>query len=154
MAEDFRFLYRQSEGVIGGATWARASLLPVGVALALTAVAWVIAPDTPRDLGTQAFVDARIIATHIYFLAYAFALMICAVSEYFLSAKRFADLGKPGAFAGFAPFSILFAAAATWYQPRSEGSMPEFLSYVFDAVALGVIAWNIWELGFKPGKTP
>ena len=92
------------------------------------------------------------IAIHVYYIAYAFALMLCAVAEYFVSAKRFADLGKPGAFAGFAPFALLLAGAANWYQPRSEGSMPEWLTYVFDLVAIGVIVWNIWALGFVAGR--
>jgi hypothetical protein len=148
----FRFLYRQTEGFIDRATWIRASIPPVGVALALTAIAWAIAPDRPRDLATQAFIDPRIIATHAYFIAYAFALLICAVAEYFLSAKRFADRGKPAAFAGFAPFALLLAGAANWYQPRSEGYMPEALTYVFDLVAIGVIAWNVVELGLRAGR--
>ena len=74
-------------------------------------------------------------ATHAYFLVYAFALILCAVAEYFVSAKRFADRGKPPALAGLAPFSLLLAGAAHWYQPRSEGTMPEGLVYVFDALA-------------------
>jgi len=148
----FRFLSRQTEGLIDRATWIRASVPPVGVALALTWLAWAIAPDRPRDLATQAFFDPRIVATHVYFIAYAFALLLCAVAEYFLSAKRFADRGKPGAFAGFAPFALLLAGAANWYQPRSEGYMPEVLTYVFDLVAVGVIAWNVIELGLGAGR--
>jgi hypothetical protein len=149
---NFRFLYRQAEGVVDRATWIRASLLPVGVALALTAIAWGITPDQPRDLSTQPFIDAGIVATHAYFIVYAFALLICAVAEYFLSAKRFADRGKPRAFAGFAPFALLLAGAANWYQPRSEGLMPEALAYVFDLIAIGVIAWNVWELGIGASR--
>ena len=109
---DFRFLYRQGEGVIGPAAWARASAPPVVIAIALTLVAWAIAPDKPRDLGNQDFADVAIVATHVYFLAYAFALILCAVAEYFVSAKRFADRGKPAALAGLAPFALLLAGAA------------------------------------------
>jgi hypothetical protein len=149
---DFRFLYRQSEGVIGPAAWARASAPPVGLALALTLVAWAIAPDRPRDLASQDFADVAIVATHVYFLAYAFALILCAVAEYFVSAKRFADRGKPAALAGLAPFALLLAAAANWYQPRSEGSMPAALTWLFDAVAVGVVVWNLVELGFGASR--
>jgi uncharacterized membrane protein YhaH (DUF805 family) len=149
---DFRFLYRQSEGVIGPAAWARASAPPVGLALALTLVAWAIAPDRPRDLASQDFADVAIVATHVYFLAYAFALILCAVAEYFVSAKRFADRGKPAALAGLAPFALLLAAAANWYQPRSEGSMPAALTWLFDAVAVGVVVWNVVELGFGASR--
>ena len=72
-----------------------------------------IAPDKPRDLGSQDFTDIAIVATHVYFLAYAFALILCAVAEYFVSAKRFADRGKPAALAGLAPFALLLAARRT-----------------------------------------
>ena len=51
-APTFHFLYREAEQPIGPGLWARASALPVGVALAMTALAWVIAPG-PRDLGSQ-----------------------------------------------------------------------------------------------------
>ena len=91
-------------------------------------------------------------ATHVYFLAYAFALILCAVAEYFVSAKRFADRGKPAALAGLAPFALLLAGAANWYQPRSEGTMPEALTWAFDAVALGIVAWNVIELGFGASR--
>lgn len=146
----FRFLYRQTEGVIDRATWARGSVGPVAIALALTAVAVAIAPGKPRDLATEAFIDVSVIAVHVYFLAYAFALLLCAVAEYFLSAKRFADRGKPGALAGVAPFALLLAGAANWFQPRSEGSMPEWLTYVFDLAALAALVWTVAELGFGP----
>jgi len=149
---NFRFMYRQAEGAIGPASWARASLPPIAIALALTWLTLFIAPDKPRDLGREAFIDIGVVATHVYFLAYAFALILCAVAEYFVSAKRFADRGKPAALAGLAPFALLLAGAASWYQPRSEGTMPELLTWVFDAIALGIVAWNVIELGFGASR--
>jgi uncharacterized membrane protein YhaH (DUF805 family) len=151
---EFRFLYRQAEGVIDRATWIRASVPPVAIGLALTAVAWWITPDRPRDLSTQAFIDTAIVARNVYFLAYAFVLMICAVAEYFVSAKRFADRGLPGALAGLAPFALLLAGAANWYQPRSEGSMPEAAAWGFDAVAVGIVVWSVVELGVRASRRP
>ena len=149
---NFRFLYRQAEGVIDAPTWARASFPPVAIALGLLAIAVMIAPDQPRDLATQPFLDVRVIATHVYFLICAFAVLICSVAEYFVSAKRFTDRGKPAALAGLAPFALLLAGAAHWYQPRSEGTMPEALTYLFYAVAAGIIAWNVIELGFGASR--
>jgi len=149
---NFRFLYRQAEGVIDAPTWLRASFPPVAIALGLLAIALLIAPDQPRDLATQPFLDARVIATHVYFLICAFAVLICAVAEYFVSAKRFTDRGKPAALAGLAPFALLLAGAAHWYQPRSEGTMPEALTYMFYAVAAGILAWNVIELGFGASR--
>ncbi len=151
-AERFRFLYRESEGVIDRRTWALASLPPAAIALLLTAIWLAIAPRGPRDLAREAFIDPIVIATHLYFLVYAFALILCAVAEYFVSAKRFADRGRPPALAGLAPFSLLLAGAAHWYQPRSEGTMPESLAYAFDALAIAILAWNVVELGFGASR--
>jgi hypothetical protein len=143
----FRFLYREAEGSIGPGLWARASLAPVGVALALTWLAWGVSPG-PRDLGAQPFISLSIVAVHAYLLVYGFALIFLAVAQYFVSAKRFNDLGKTPALAGLAPFALLVAGAAAWYQPRSEGSMPGWAVWPFYAAAAGVIVWNIAELGF------
>ena len=74
------------------------------------------------------------------------------MAQYFVSAKRFDDLGKPPALAGLAPFALLVAGAAAWFQPRSEGAMPAWGVWPFYALAAGVIVWNIVELGFARGK--
>jgi len=151
-AARFRFLYRESEGFVDGREWALASVGPVGIALVLTIIAFVVAPNAPRDLAREAFVDPAVVARHAYLIAYSFALILCAVAEYFVSAKRFADRGKPPALAGLAPFSLLIAGAAYWYQPRSEGTAPEGLVYVFAALAVAVLAWNVVELGFGASR--
>ena len=143
----FHFLYREADGRIGPGLWARASAAPVGVAAAMTLLAWAVAPG-PRDLGAQPFFSFSIFAVHAYLLVYGFALILLAVAQYFVSAKRFADLGKSPGLAGLAPFCLLLAGAAGWFQPRSEGAMPEWAVYPFYALALGVVAWNVVELGF------
>ena len=61
-AQSFRFLYRQSEGAIGRATWARASAGPVGAALVMTAIWLVIAPDAPRDLASEPLIVLSVVA--------------------------------------------------------------------------------------------
>jgi len=118
----------------------------------LTIVAFVLAPNAPRDLARESFIDPLTVARHAYLIVYAFALILCAVAEYFVSAKRFADRGKPPALAGLAPFSLLIAAAAYWYQPRSEGTAPEGLVTAFAALAVAIIAWNVIELGFGASR--
>ena len=143
----FRSLYRDAEGTLGPAEWARASALPVGIAVAMTALAYLVSPG-PRDLATQPFVSASIVAVHAYLMIYGFALILLAVMQYFVSAKRFRDLGRPPGLAGLAPFALLLAGAAAWFQPRSEGAMPEWAVWPFYLVALGVIVWNVIELGF------
>ena len=147
----FRFLYREAEGRIGPRLWAQASALPVGVALAMTWAAWALAPG-PRDLGAQPFFSLSIVAVHAYLLVYGFALIFLAVAQYFVSAKRFIDLGKSPSWAGLAPFALLVAGAAAWYQPRSEGSMPAWLTDPFYAAPSAIVIWTIVELGFIAGR--
>jgi hypothetical protein len=147
----FRFLYREAEGTIGPGLWARASAAVVGVALALTALAWVVAPG-PRDLKTQPFFSVSIVAVHTYLAFYGFALFVLAVAQYFVSAKRFNDLGLSPGWAGLAPFSLLIAGAATWYQPRSVGGMPAWAVYPFYVFAIAVLIWNVAALGFTKRK--
>jgi len=151
LTPSFRFLYREAEGAIGPGLWARASALPVGVALALSLLAWIVAPG-PRDLGSQPFFSLTIVAVHAYLLVYGFALMLLAVMQYFVSAKRFNDLGLPPALAGLAPFALLLAGAAAWFQPRSEGLLPGWGVWPFYALAVGVVVWNVAALGFSPRR--
>ena len=151
-APTFRFLYREAEGAIGPGLWRQASAWPVGIALAMTVVAWLLAPG-PRDLGSQPFFSLSIFAVHAYLIVYGFALFVLAVAQYFVSAKRFADLGRSPAWAGLAPFCLLLAGAAAWFQPRSEGAMPTWGVWPFYLLALAVVIWNVAELGFVRGKT-
>ena len=99
----FRYLYRQTEGVIDRATWTRASVGPLGIACVLTVIAWFVAPNQPRDLGSQAFFSVGMVLAHAYLILYGFAVFVCAVAEYFISAKRFRDRGRSPELAGLAP---------------------------------------------------
>jgi hypothetical protein len=146
-AARFRFLYREAEGAIDARQWRRASWQPVAVAVALTLL-WLAVSPPQRDLAHEALFDWGVAASYAYFMVYVFALFLCAIAEYFVSAKRFADRGLPPGLAGVAPFALFLAGAANWYQPRSEGLMPSWASFVFDAVALAAVGWTIAELGF------
>lgn len=147
-AERFRFLYRQSEGEIDAAQWRRAIWPPALIALAMTGVWLMIAPAGPRDMATQPFFDWRSIVIFSYFLIYVFALLLCAVTIYFVNAKRFANAGWAREFAGLALMGLFLAAAANWYQPRSEGSMPEWATLLFDLAAIGALAWSLAQLAW------
>jgi uncharacterized membrane protein YhaH (DUF805 family) len=150
-SERFRFLYRQSEGTIDRRQFWLASWPPLGIAFALTLLWLVVAPRQARDLSREGLIDWSVAATYSYLMIYVFVLFLCAIAEYFVSAKRFADRGRPQALAGLAPFAIFLAGAANWYQPRSEGTMPGWLTYLFDAAALAIVIWTIVELGFMVG---
>jgi uncharacterized membrane protein YhaH (DUF805 family) len=148
----FRFLYRQGEGTIDRRQFWLASWPPLAIALALTLVWLLVMPRQARDLTHEGLIDWRIAAIYSYLMLYVFALFLCAIAQYFVSAKRFADRGWPPAFAGIALFALFLAGAANWYQPRSEGTMPDWLTWIFDAAALGAVAWTIVELGFGESK--
>ena len=150
-AERFRFLYRQGEGSIDARQWWAASWPPAAIVVALTLAWLIVAPREARDLGHEKLIDWSIAATYAYLMIYVFVLFLCAIAEYFVCAKRFADRGRPTALAGVAPFAIFLAGAANWYQPRSEGTMPPWLTLVFDAAALAALAWTVAELGFGAG---
>jgi uncharacterized membrane protein YhaH (DUF805 family) len=150
----FRFLYRQGEGAIGAREWLGASALPLGIALVLWLIWLAVMPREGRDLAREALIDWSVAAVYLYLMAFVFVLFVCAVAQYFVSAKRFADRGKPQALAGLAPFCLLLAGAAHWYQPRSEGGMPAWGVWVFDIVAAAVVIWNVIELGLLPGRKP
>ena len=143
----FRALYRDADGTLGPAEWLSASALPVGVAIVMTMLAYAISPG-PRDLSVQPFFSVSIFAVHAYLLFYGFALFVLAVMEYFVSAKRLRDLGRAPGLAGLAPLALLLAGAAAWFQPRSEGAMPEWAVWPFYAVALAVVVGNVAVLGF------
>jgi len=150
--ERLNFLYRRSDGAIGRRNWALASLPPTLVLIALTLIWILIMPRQARDL-SQGLIDLGIVARYLYLVVYAFAVLICAVAQYFVSAKRFVDLGQPPALAGVAPFAIFFAAAANWYDPRSEGWAPHWTTLALDAIAIAAVAWNIVVLGFVKAKS-
>jgi uncharacterized membrane protein YhaH (DUF805 family) len=145
------FLYRRAEGAINRREWALASLPPTVVLILSTLVWLAIMPRETRNL-SQGLIDLAVAARYLYLIVYAFVVILCSVAQYFVSAKRFADLGKPAALAGVAPFAVFLAAAANWYEPRSEGWAPHWTTLVLDVIAIAVVAWNIVELGFVKGR--
>jgi uncharacterized membrane protein YhaH (DUF805 family) len=149
-SERFRFLYRQGEGTINRTEFWQASWPPVAVAGALMLSLFLIAPSEANDLP---LVDGiRVTAAFVYLMFCLFALFLCVISQYFVSAKRFADRGKPPALAGLAPFANFLAGAASWRQPGSVGVMPMWATQALDAAALVIAVWTIAELGFMAGK--
>jgi uncharacterized membrane protein YhaH (DUF805 family) len=152
-AARFRFLYRQSEGTIDRREFWLASWPIAAIVAALTLVWLVIRPREARDLSHEGLLDWSIAGTYLYLMLYVFALFLCAIAQYFVNAKRFAALGRPQGMGGLALFAVFVCGAANWYQPRSEGMMPEWLTWIFDAAAAAAVIWSIAELGFVERKS-
>jgi uncharacterized membrane protein YhaH (DUF805 family) len=143
---DFRFLYRQAEGRIDRRQWWRASIPPTAILLAFSVV-WIAISPRARDLSHESLFDLGIALRYAYLMVFTFVIFMCAIVQYFVSAKRFADRDMPTALAGIAPFAVFVAGAANWYQPRSEGDAPAWIAWAFDLIALAAVGWTIYELG-------
>ena len=143
----FFFLFRTDKGRIDRATWWRGSLPLALLALAGTAGWLLLRPYSHHDLAETAFIAPMTIAAYAYLLVFTFVLILIAVCEYNLSAKRFRDRGRPGALAGLLPLSLLFGGAVIWFIPNSFGSLPEWVGSVVIALLVLITLWNIFELG-------
>ena len=142
----FQFLYRQGEGQIDRLQWWRADA-PIWIAGLVLSLIWLAIAPQARDLAHEPLFDLGVALRYFYLIVYAFALFLLGVMHYFVSAKRFARRGLPPAFAGLALFAIFIAAAAHWYQPRSEGTAPVWMIWLIDLAALGCVGWTVYQLG-------
>jgi hypothetical protein len=155
-ASHFAFLYRQGEGVLDARQWARAAWPPAAIALAVVGAWLFLAPGTPQPLSDQELAEPTSVVSLAYFIAYMllavlsiFFVLLLAVAEYFVCAKRLRAKGLPTGLAGLAPFSILFAWAVHWYVSTAGDASVWALPIVFAIVALLSCSWTIFELGFR-----
>jgi uncharacterized membrane protein YhaH (DUF805 family) len=143
----FFFLFRTDKGRIGRATWWRGTVPLAALALIAT-LGWImLRPYAHHDLAKEQFIAPMTILAYSYLMIYAFAVILIAVCEYNLSAKRFRDRGHPGALASILPLSLLFGSAVIWFIPRSFGSVPDWAAPVVIVILLLVALWNVVELG-------
>ena len=152
LRENFTFLYRQDEGRIDRATFWRAAA-PVLITLAAMTAIWIaIMPRAARDLAHEAFFDGRVVATYLYALIFALALLIGAVMLYFLGAKRLRDVGRPPWLAGFPFLALFFDGALHWAAARSEGAIGESALFVADVIAIASVIWAFIDMGLRRGR--
>ena len=150
----FRFLFRTDRGRIDRAVWWRGSV-PLGLlALLMTGVWVLLRPYASHDLATTAFIKLSTIVAFVYLIVFSFGLILIAVCEYNLSAKRFHDRGRPRALAAVLPMSIFGAGALIWFIPRSFGDVPDWAAPASLVLVLGILVWNVWDLGFGPSAAP
>ena len=149
----FFFLFRTDKGRVDRGTWLRATAPLAGLAM-LATLGWILLrPYAHHDLATTRFLAPMTIAAYVYLLLYAFAVILLAVCEYNLSAKRFRDRGRPAALAGVLPASLLLGAALIWFIPRSFGAVPEWVGPAVLVVLVLIALWNLVELGLSPDRT-
>jgi uncharacterized membrane protein YhaH (DUF805 family) len=129
----------------------------LGVPLAVLTLIWlVLAPFAQHDLSRAPFLAWATVATFVYLIFYAFAILLIAICHYNLSAKRWRDRGWrfPGALAGLLPLAALASGAAHWLQPRVAEDIPFWYVVGADAVLAAIVVWNAVELGFFESRKP
>lgn len=156
---NFRFLYREDKGRIDRATWWQGA--------GILALVWLVALVLYQSFGHFSLGDASQIVLHdaegnaaklnklgdgsiLIFPATILTIVsiFVAVAFYFVSAKRFQDIAKPGLLALILPLALFITAAIHWMAPQL-GAFPGWITGGFDLALLAVAAWTIWELGFK-----
>jgi uncharacterized membrane protein YhaH (DUF805 family) len=153
------FLYRRSEGTIDARTWARAAWPPAAIAVAIVLAWLLIAPPPPQPLTDAQRAGPEAVHALYYYVAYSlsaaisvFALLFLGVAEYFVCAKRFADIGASPSWAALAPVSLLLAWAGHWYATATGDGSAWLAAYALGACAVLATAWTAFRLGFSPSQ--
>ena len=152
----FHFLYRTDQGRIDRARWiAAAAPLVIGLAVG-TAILSAALPYANRTLDERVFYDPLAFAANAYIVAYAFALLLTAISWVNLAAKRFRDRGRPAplGLAGLLPLAVLVAGAVDWLQPRVADIMPRWSVWGCEAAQALIALWTLAELLDVVSKAP
>ncbi len=114
----------------------------------------LLAPYTEHDLAKSPLFVPMTALAYAYLMFFAFVAMLVAISFVNLSAKRFRDTGLPAplGLASLPLFAASLAGAAHWLQPRIADVMPRWQVYPFDAAAIIVAGWTLYQLGFAPER--
>ena len=150
--QSFAFLFRRDEGVVDRRTW-WGGTLALYLALAVMALGWwQIGGWAQRPANPTPALIARTGFTYLYLFAFAASVLLIAICQYNLSAKRFRALAYPPALAGLLPLSALLAGAIHWLAPGIGPAMPGWGVAAADIALLAVLAWNILILGVRGGR--
>ncbi len=151
---DWRFLFRQEQGVIDARTWRLGALTLAAPMVAMTLLWFALLPYANKSLDERALLDPLTIIAYAYLMVFATAILLAAVSFYFLSAKRWRGLAKPASFAGLPLVAGLATGGAHWLQPRVSEVMPGAIVTACDVALIALIAWQLYELGFARPPAP
>jgi uncharacterized membrane protein YhaH (DUF805 family) len=149
-AQNFRFLFRNDKGSIDRHTWwiAMAALAAAWIAVAIVATGVTVLAES---LAAQDDVNALSVLTQGVYLSALFNILIILVyvCYYFVSAKRYNDLGKSPRLALILPAAIYIL---TFSPILADQVLPVFGRWIVLVVFLAVAGWQIYELGFRKGR--
>jgi hypothetical protein len=153
-SERIRFLFRADQGSVDRDEWRRAALGLLAFVAPFIGVGLLLAPYTDHDLAKSPLFVPMTALAYAYLIFFAFVGMLVTISFVNLSAKRFRGIGLPVplGLASLSPFAVFIAAAAHWLQTRIADVMPLWQVYPFDAAAVFVAGWTLYQLGFAPGR--
>jgi uncharacterized membrane protein YhaH (DUF805 family) len=154
-SERIRFLFRSEQGRVDRETWRRAALSLLAVFAPFLGLWLLLEPYTNHDLSKTPLFDPMVALAYSYLIVFAFIGLLIAISFVNLSAKRFRDIGRPAplGLASLAPLLIFVDGAARWLQVRIAEIMPHWQVYPFDAAAVLMVGWTIYELGFAEKRS-
>ncbi|RFB79535.1 DUF805 domain-containing protein [Methylovirgula sp. 4M-Z18] len=149
--QNLRFLFREDQGVIDRRTWWLAVTLLGAVwiiaALIATALRYAIVSAVMRlDNSTNML---ELMQKMTFSGIFNIVMILVYVCYYFVSAKRFRDLGRSPYLGLILPAAIYLAAS---FGPVLNAFFPPYGSWLA-GVCLSLVAfWNVVVLGFTKGE--
>lgn len=147
------FLFRNENGLINAPTWRLHVGWLAALLVAMTLIWLPLRPYTHHDLAKSALIAPMTIVAFTYLIAYAFAVLLIAISYTMLSIKRLRDRGEPTGLAGVMPLIALLAGAAHWLQPQVPDVISFWYVVAIDTLLAIAVALTIADLGFRPGRS-
>lgn len=160
-AHSARFLFRDDKGSIDRQTWWRAMAMLVLILAALAAAAFGLNHFLPRTpAAAEALVNevarehTRLMTIPYYLSLFAIdvlylVMVLVSVCIYFVGAKRYNDLGQPAQLALILPATAYFQI----FSPiLSDQLLPVYGRWIVTVAMLGVLAWQVYDLGFRKGR--
>lgn len=146
-----RFLFREEAGEIDAPTWRRHVAWLAALALVLTLVWWALRPYARHDLSQSAFIAPMTILAYTYLLAFAFAVLLIAISYTMLTIKRLRACHLPTGLAGLVPFLALLSGAAHFLQGKTPDVVSVWYPAALDLTLVVAIGWTIYACGLGSG---
>ncbi len=149
--QNLRFLFREDQGVIDRRTW--------WLAVTMLGVVWIIAALVATAL-RYAIVSAvmslddttnmlALMQKTTFSGIFNIVMILVYVCYYFVSAKRFRDLGRSPYLGLILPATMYLAAS---FGPFLDAFIAPYGSWLVHVVLAIVAAWNVLILGFTKGE--